>query len=157
MKKQDGQELTDKEWYQLSNTLMDIADQTDQIGADSDNLETGSENAKGAVRSYLTEHGFTAESTDKFINGYESWVSDLQERQKHDNFYEMPLVRVTADALKDASDSKYIKYTINGVDYITDGLHIIRSNSPGDTAYAWVVGAETAYIVGNTLNIGDQP
>ena len=39
----------------------------------------------------------------------------------------------------------------NGADYMIDGLHIIESDYPGDAAYAWVVGAETAYIVGNTL------
>ena len=156
LKKQDGQELTDKEWYQLSNTLMDIAKQADQFGADSNHLEIGNENAESAVRNYLTENGFTAESTNEFMNGYKNWVTDLQKRQKQGNFYEIPLVRVTADVVKDASDSKYVKYTINGIDYITDGLHIIRSDYPGDTAYAWVVGAETAYIVGNTLNIGGK-
>lgn len=68
----------------------------------------------------------------------------------------MPLVRATADSIKDASDSKYIKCAINGVDYVIDGLHIIESDYPGDAAYAWVVGAETAYIVGNTLLLGGK-
>ena len=156
LKKDDGQTLTDQEWHQLSNALMDIADQADPFGSDSDSLEVGNEFAKETVRQYLIEHGFTTDSTEKFMDSYEFWASDLQERQNHDNFYDLPLVRATADSIKDASDSKYIKYAINGVDYVIDGLHIIESDYPGDAAYAWVVGAETAYIVGNTLLLGGK-
>ena len=156
LKKDDGQTLTDQEWHQLSNALMDIADQADPFGSDSDSLEVGNEFAKETVRQYLIEHGFTTDSTEKFMDSYEFWASDLQERQNHDNFYDLPLVRATADSIKDASDSKYIKYAINGADYVTDGLHIIESDYPGDAAYAWVVGAETAYIVGNTLFLGGR-
>ena len=156
LKKDDGQTLTDQEWHQLSNALMDIADQADPFGSDSDSLEVGNEFAKETVRQYLIEHGFTTDSTEKFMDSYEFWASDLQERQNHDNFYDLPLVRATADSIKDASDSKYIKCAINGVDYVIDGLHIIESDYPGDAAYAWVVGAETAYIVGNTLLLGGK-
>lgn len=156
LKKDDGQTLTDQEWHQLSNALMDIADQADPFGSDLDSLEVGNEFAKETVRQYLIEHGFTTDSTEKFMDSYEFWASDLQERQNHDNFYDLPLVRATADSIKDASDSKYIKYAINGVDYVIDGLHIIESDYPGDAAYAWVVGAETAYIVGNTLLLGGK-
>ena len=156
LKKDDGQTLTDQEWHQLSNALMDIADQADPFGSDSDSLEVGNEFAKETVRQYLIEHGFTTDSTEKFMDSYEFWASDLQERQNHDNFYDLPLVRATADSIKDASDSKYIKYAINGVDYVIDGLHIIESDYPGDAAYAWVIGAETAYIVGNTLLLGGK-
>ena len=156
LKKDDGQTLTDQEWHQLSNALMDIADQADPFGSDSDSLEVGNEFAKETVRQYLIEHGFTTDSTEKFMDSYEFWASDLQERQNHDNFYDLPLVRATADSIKDASDSKYIKYAINGADYVIDGLHIIESDYPGDAAYAWVVGAETAYIVGNTLFLGGR-
>ena len=156
LKKDDGQTLTDQEWHQLSNALMDIADQADPFGSDSDSLEVGNEFAKETVRQYLIEHGFTTDSTEKFMDSYEFWASDLQERQNHDNFYDLPLVRATADSIKDASDSKYIKYAINGADYVIDGLHIIESNYPGDAAYAWVVGAETAYIVGSTLNLSGK-
>ena len=156
LKKDDGQTLTDQEWHQLSNALMDIADQADPFGSDLDSLEVGNEFAKETVRQYLIEHGFTTDSTEKFMDSYEFWASDLQERQNHDNFYDLPLVRATADSIKDASDSKYIKYAINGVDYVIDGLHIIESDYPGDAAYAWVVGAETAYIVGNTLFLGGR-
>ena len=156
LKKDDGQTLTDQEWHQLSNALMDIADQADPFGSDSDSLEVGNEFAKETVRQYLIEHGFTTDSTEKFMDSYEFWASDLQERQNHDNFYDLPLVRATADSIKDASDSKYIKCAINGVDYVIDGLHIIESDYPGDAAYAWVVGAETAYIVGSTLNLSGK-
>jgi len=156
LKKDDGQTLTDQEWHQLSNALMDIADQADPFGSDLDSLEVGNEFAKETVRQYLIEHGFTTDSTEKFMDSYEFWASDLQERQNHDNFYDLPLVRATADSIKDASDSKYIKYAINGVDYVIDGLHIIESDYPGDAAYAWVVGAETAYIVGSTLNLSGK-
>ena len=156
LKKDDGQTLTDQEWHQLSNALMDIADQADPFGSDSDSLEVGNEFAKETVRQYLIEHGFTTDSTEKFMDSYEFWASDLQERQNHDNFYDLPLVRATADSIKDASDSKYIKCAINGVDYVIDGLHIIESDYPWDAAYAWVVGAETAYIVGNTLLLGGK-
>ena len=156
LKKDDGQTLTDQEWHQLSNALMDIADQADPFGSDSDSLEVGNEFAKETVRQYLIEHGFTTDSTEKFMDSYEFWASDLQERQNHDNFYDLPLVRATADSIKDASDSKYIKYAINGADYVIDGLHIIESDYPGDAAYAWVVGAETAYIVGSTLNLSGK-
>lgn len=156
LKKDDGQTLTDQEWHQLSNALMDIADQADPFGSDSDSLEVENEFAKETVRQYLIEHGFTTDSTEKFMDSYEFWASDLQERQNHDNFYDLPLVRATADSIKDASDSKYIKCAINGVDYVIDGLHIIESDYPGDAAYAWVVGAETAYIVGNTLLLGGK-
>ena len=156
LKKDDGQTLTDQEWHQLSNALMDIADQADPFGSDSDSLEVGNEFAKETVRQYLIEHGFTTDSTEKFMDSYEFWASDLQERQNHDNFYDLPLVRATADSIKDASDSKYIKYAINGVDYVIDGLHIIESDYPGDAAYAWVVGAETAYIIGSTLNLSGK-
>ena len=156
LKKDDGQTLTDQEWHQLSNALMDIADQADPFGSDLDSLEVGNEFAKETVRQYLIEHGFTTDSTEKFMDSYEFWASDLQERQNHDNFYDLPLVRATADSIKDASDSKYIKYAINGADYVIDGLHIIESDYPGDAAYAWVVGAETAYIVGNTLFLGGR-
>ncbi len=156
LKKDDGQTLTDQEWHQLSNALMDIADQADPFGSDSDSLEVGNEFAKETVRQYLIEHGFTTDSTEKFMDSYEFWASDLQERQNHDNFYDLPLVRATADSIKDASDSKYIKYAINSADYVIDGLHIIESNYPGDAAYAWVVGAETAYIVGSTLNLSGK-
>ena len=156
LKKDDGQTLTDQEWHQLSNALMDIADQADPFGSDSDSLEVGNEFAKETVRQYLIEHGFTTDSTEKFMDSYEFWASDLQERQNHDNYYDLPLVRATADSIKDASDSKYIKCAINGVDYVIDGLHIIESDYPGDAAYAWVVGAETAYIVGNTLLLGGK-
>ena len=156
LKKDDGQTLTDQEWHQLSNALMNIADQSDPFGSDSDSLEVGNEFAKETVRQYLIEHGFTTDSTEKFMDSYEFWASDLQERQNHDNFYDLPLVRATADSIKDASDSKYIKYAINGADYVIDGLHIIESDYPGDAAYAWVVGAETAYIVGNTLLLGGK-
>lgn len=156
LKKDDGQTLTDKEWHQLSNALMNIADQSDPFGSDSDSLEVGNEFAKETVRQYLIEHGFTTDSTEKFMDSYEFWASDLQERQNHDNFYDLPLVRATADSIKDASDSKYIKYAINGADYVIDGLHIIESDYPGDAAYAWVVGAETAYIVGSTLNLSGK-
>ena len=156
LKKDDGQTLTDQEWHQLSNALMDIADQADPFGSDSDSLEVENEFAKETVRQYLIEHGFTTDSTEKFMDSYEFWASDLQERQNHDNFYDLPLVRATADSIKDASDSKYIKYAINGADYVIDGLHIIESDYPGDAAYAWVVGAETAYIVGSTLNLSGK-
>ena len=156
LKKDDGQTLTDQEWHQLSNALMDIADQADPFGSDSDSLEVGNEFAKETVRQYLIEHGFTTDSTEKFMDSYEFWASDLQERQNHDNFYDLPLVRATADSIKDASDSKYLKYAINGADCVIDGLHIIESDYPGDAAYAWVVGAETAYIVGNTLLLGGK-
>ncbi len=156
LKKDDGQTLTDQEWHQLSNALMNIADQSDPFGSDSDSLEVGNEFAKETVRQYLIEHGFTTDSTEKFMDSYEFWASDLQERQNHDNFYDLPLVRATADSIKDASDSKYIKYAINGADYVIDGLHIIESDYPGDAAYAWVVGAETAYIVGSTLNLSGK-
>ena len=156
LKKDDGQTLTDQEWHQLSNALMDIADQADPFGSDSDSLEVGNEFAKETVRQYLIEHGFTTDSTEKFMDSYEFWASDLQERQNHDNFYDLPLVRATADSIKDASDSKYIKYAINGADYVTDGLHIIESDYPGDAAYAWVVGAETAYIVGSMISLGGR-
>ena len=156
LKKDDSQTLTDQEWHQLSNALMDIADQADPFGSDLDSLEVGNEFAKETVRQYLIEHGFTTDSTEKFMDSYEFWASDLQERQNHDNFYDLPLVRATADSIKDASDSKYIKYAINGADYVIDGLHIIESDYPGDAAYAWVVGAETAYIVGNTLLLGGK-
>ena len=156
LKKDDGQTLTDQEWHQLSNALMDIADQADPFGSDLDSLEVGNEFAKETVRQYLIEHGFTTDSTEKFMDSYEFWASDLQERQNHDNFYDLPLVRATADSIKDASDSKYIKYAINGADYVIDGLHIIESDYPGDAAYAWVVGAETAYIVGSTLNLSGK-
>ena len=156
LKKDDGQTLTDQEWHQLSNALMDIADQADPFGSDSDSLEVGNEFAKETVRQYLIEHGFTTDSTEKFMDSYEFWASDLQERQNHDNFYDLPLVRATADSIKDASDSKHIKYAINGADYVIDGLHIIESDYPGDAAYAWVVGAETAYIVGSTLNLSGK-
>lgn len=156
LKKDDGQTLTDQEWHQLSNALMDIADQADPFGSDSDSLEVGNEFAKETVRQYLIEHGFTTDSTEKFMDSYEFWASDLQERQNHDNFYDLPLVRATADSIKDASDSKYLKYAINGADCVIDGLHIIESDYPGDAAYAWVVGAETAYIVGNTLFLGGR-
>ena len=156
LKKDDGQTLTDQEWHALSNALMDIADQADPFGSDLDSLEVGNEFAKETVRQYLIEHGFTTDSTEKFMDSYEFWTSDLQERQNHDNFYDLPLVRATADSIKDASDSKYIKYAINGADYVIDGLHIIESDYPGDAAYAWVVGAETAYIVGSTLNLSGK-
>ena len=156
LKKDDGQTLTDQEWHQLSNALMDIADQADPFGSDSDSLEVGNEFAKETVRQYLIEHGFTTDSTEKFMDSYEFWASDLQERQNHDNFYDLPLVRATADSIKDASDSKYIKCAINGVDYVIDGLHIIESDYPGDAAYAWVVGAETAYIVGSMISLGGR-
>ena len=156
LKKDDGQTLTDQEWHQLSNALMDIADQADPFGSDLDSLEVGNEFAKETVRQYLIEYGFTTDSTEKFMDSYEFWASDLQERQNHDNFYDLPLVRATADSIKDASDSKYIKYAINGADYVIDGLHIIESDYPGDAAYAWVVGAETAYIVGSTLNLSGK-
>lgn len=156
LKKDGGQTLTDQEWHQLSNALIDIADQADPFGSDSDSLEVGNEFAKETVRQYLIEHGFTTDSTEKFMDSYEFWASDLQERQNHDNFYDLPLVRATADSIKDASDSKYIKCAINGVDYVIDGLHIIESDYPGDAAYAWVVGAETAYIVGSTLNLSGK-
>lgn len=60
---------------------MDIADQADPFGSDLDSLEVGNEFAKETVRQYLIEHGFTTDSTEKFMDSYEFWASDLQERQ----------------------------------------------------------------------------
>ena len=34
--------------------------------------------------------------------------------------------------------------------------HVIESDYPGDAVYAWVVGAETAYIVGNMISLGGR-
>ena len=153
LKKQDGQELTDKEWYQLSNTLMDIADQADQFGSDSNSLEMGNESAKSAVRNYLTEHGFTAASTNEFMNGYENWVTDLQERQKHDNFFTLKPLKVVGDIVQETTDSKVVKTLIKGKNYIVDGVDIVRSDYPGDAAYSWVIGAETGAVTADTIFI----
>lgn len=52
---------------------------------------------------------------------------------------------------KDASDSKGVKFTIGSTGYIVDGLDILQSPHPGESAYTWVVGAETGYVIGETL------
>lgn len=89
------------------------------------------------------------------MNSYESWVVDLQERKSSDHISdylsESPAAKMTMDGIKEASDSKAIKYVINGAEYINDGYHIITSEYPGDAAYAWVIGTETTYVVANAV------
>ena len=153
LQKSNGEPLPENEWHELSENIKNIANAQDPFGADSESLEVGNENAKEAVRSYLAEQGFTPESVNEFMNSYESWVVDLQERKSSDHISdylsESPAAKMTMDGIKEASDSKAIKYVINGAEYINDGYHIITSEYPGDAAYAWVWGTETAYVVVN--------
>ena len=85
------------------------------------------------------------------MNRYDQWVRNLQNDMKHTDILHLKPVRVTADAIKDASDSKGVKFAIGSTGYIVDGLDILQSSHSGESAYTWVVGTETGYVIGETL------
>ena len=151
LKSKTGQALSEEEWNEIHSDLIRIAAEADSFGAESDQLEIGNETAKQNVRNYLVGKGFTIDSTEEFINGYDQWVRNLQNDMKHTDILHLKPVRVTADAIKDASDSKGVKFAIGSTGYIVDGLDILQSSHPRESAYTWVVGAETGYVIGETL------
>lgn len=151
LKSKTGQALSEEEWNEIHSDLIRIAAEADSFGAESDQLEIGNETAKQNVRNYLVGKGFTIDSTEEFINGYDQWVRNLQNDMKHTDILHLKPVRVTADAIKDASDSKGVKFAIGSTGHIVDGLDILQSSHPGESAYTWVVGAETGYVIGETL------
>ena len=151
LKNQDGRELSEKEWNKLSDKLYDIAYTADPFGSESEQLEIENETVRKNIRNYLVEEGFTIDSTEEFMNSYDQWVRNLQNDMKHTDILHLKPVRVTADAIKDASDSKGVKFAIGSTGYIVDGLDILQSSHSGESAYTWVVGTETGYVIGETL------
>ena len=151
LKNKDGRELSEKEWNKLSDKLYDIAYTADPFGSESEQLEIENETVKKNIRNYLVEEGFTIDSTEEFMNSYDQWVRNLQNDMKHTDILHLKPVRVTADAIKDASDSKGVKFAIGSTGYIVDGLDILQSSHSGESAYTWVVGTETGYVIGETL------
>ena len=151
LKNKDGRELSEKEWNKLSDKLYDIAYTADPFGSESEQLEIENETVRKNIRNYLVEEGFTIDSTEEFMNSYDQWVRNLQNDMKHTDILHLKPVRVTADAIKDASDSKGVKFAIGSTGYIVDGLDILQSSHSGESAYTWVVGTETGYVIGETL------
>ncbi len=78
-------------------------------------------------------------------------MTDLQERQKHDNFFTLKPLKVFGDIVQETTDSKVVKTLIKGKNYIVDGVDIVRSDYPGDAAYSWVIGAETSAVTADTI------
>ena len=151
LKNKDGRELSEKEWNKLSDKLYDIAYTADPFGSESEQLEIENETVRKNIRNYLVEEGFTIDSTEEFMNSYDQWVRNLQNDMKHTDILHLKPVRVTADAIKDASDSKGVKFAIGSTGYIVDGLDILQSSHSGESAYTWVVGTETGYVIGEAL------
>ena len=106
LKSKTGQALSEEDWSKIHFDLMRIAAEADSFGAESDQLEIGNETAKQNVRNYLVGKGFTIDSTEEFINGYDSWVRDLQKRMNGTPMFKgLPQVTVIASRTKDgASD-----------------------------------------------------
>ena len=102
LKSKTGQALSEEEWNKIRFDLIRIAAEADLFGAESDQLEIGNETAKQNVRNYLVGKGFTIDSTEEFITGYDSWVRDLQKRMNGiPRFKGLPQVTVIASKIKD--------------------------------------------------------
>ena len=102
LKSKTGQALSEEEWNKIHFDLIRIAAEADLFGAESDQLEIGNETAKQNVRNYLVGKGFTIDSTEEFITGYDSWVRDLQKRMNGiPRFKGLPQVTVIASKIKD--------------------------------------------------------
>ena len=102
LKSKTGQALSEEEWNKIHFDLIHIAAEADLFGAESDQLEIGNETAKQNVRNYLVGKGFTIDSTEEFITGYDSWVRDLQKRMNGiPRFKGLPQVTVIASKIKD--------------------------------------------------------
>lgn len=101
LKSKTGQALSEEEWNKIHSDLIRIAAEADLFGAESDQLEIGNETAKQNVRNYLVGKGFTIDSTEEFITGYDSWVRDLQKRMNGiPRFKGLPQVTVIASQIK---------------------------------------------------------
>lgn len=104
LKSKTGQALSEEEWNKIRFDLIRIAAEADLFGAESDQLEIGNETAKQNVRNYLVGKGFTIDSTEEFITGYDSWVRDLQKRMNGiSKFKGLPQVTVIASQIKDGT------------------------------------------------------
>ena len=104
LKSKTGQALSEEEWNKIRFDLIRIAAEADLFGAESDQLEIGNETAKQNVRNYLVGKGFTIDSTEEFITGYDSWVRDLQKRMNGiPRFKGLPQVTVIASQIKDGT------------------------------------------------------
>ena len=104
LKSKTGQALSEEEWNKIHSDLIRIAAEADLFGAESDQLEIGNETAKQNVRNYLVGKGFTIDSTEEFITGYDSWVRDLQKRMNGiPRFKGLPQVTVIASQIKDGT------------------------------------------------------
>ena len=102
LKSKTGQALSEEEWNKIRFDLIRIAAEADLFGAESDQLEIGNETAKQNVRNYLVGKGFTIDSTEEFITGYDSWVRDLQKRMNGIPMFKgLPQVTVIAPKIKD--------------------------------------------------------
>ena len=102
LKSKTGQALSEEEWNKIHSDLIRIAAEADSFDAESDQLEIGNETAKQNVRNYLVGKGFTIDSTEEFITGYDSWVRDLQKRMNGiSKFKGLPQVTVIASQIKD--------------------------------------------------------
>ena len=104
LKSKTGQALSEEDWNKIHSDLIRIAAEADLFGAESDQLEIGNETAKQNVRNYLVGKGFTIDSTEEFITGYDSWVRDLQKRMNGiPRFKGLPQVTVIASQIKDGT------------------------------------------------------
>ena len=104
LKSKTGQALSEEEWNKIHSDLIRIAAEADSFDAESDQLEIGNETAKQNVRNYLVGKGFTIDSTEEFITGYDSWVRDLQKRMNGiSKFKGLPQVTVIASQIKDGT------------------------------------------------------
>ena len=104
LKSKTGQALSEEEWNKIHSDLIRIAAEADLFGAESDQLEIGNETAKQNVRNYLVGKGFTIDSTEEFITGYDSWVRDLQKRMNGiPRFKGLPQVTVIASQIKNGT------------------------------------------------------
>ena len=102
LKSKTGQALSEEEWNKIRFDLIRIAAEADLFGAESDQLEIGNETAKQNVRNYLVGKGFTIDSTEEFITGYDSWVRDLQKRMNGIPMFKgLSQVTVIASKIKD--------------------------------------------------------
>ena len=102
LKSKTGQALSEEEWNKIHSDLIRIAAEADLFGAESDQLEIGNETAKQNVRNYLVGKGFTIDSTEEFITGYDSWVRDLQKRMNGIPMFKgLPQVTVITSKIKD--------------------------------------------------------
>lgn len=102
LKSKTGQALSEEEWNKIRFDLIRIAAEADLFGAESDQLEISNETAKQNVRNYLVGKGFTIDSTEEFITGYDSWVRDLQKRMNGIPMFKgLPQATVITSKIKD--------------------------------------------------------